>query len=124
MSCIDLIFTSQPSIFVDYGIHPSLHHSCHHEIIYGNLDLNVPLAPIYSRRVWHYSRADHDKMRASLDSIDWDREFDLNYTDVCRQASFLSEVVRNIACNFIPYDDIVVKPSEPPWMTKQLREGV
>ena len=33
-SCIDLIFTSQPNLVVDFGIHTSLHENCHHQIIY------------------------------------------------------------------------------------------
>ena len=32
-SCIDLIFTSQPNLEVDFGIHPSLHENCHHQIV-------------------------------------------------------------------------------------------
>ena len=121
-SCIDLIFTSQPNIFADSGVHPSLHPSCRHDIIYGNLDLEVPSAPKYTRRVWHYCRADEHSMKASLNSINWDREFDINYTDVCRQAKFLSEVVSSIAHNFIPNEVVVFKPGDPPWMNRQLRK--
>ena len=29
-SCIDLIFTSQPNLVVDFGIYPSLHENGHH----------------------------------------------------------------------------------------------
>ena len=29
-SCIDLIFTSQPNMIMDSGVHPSLHSDCHH----------------------------------------------------------------------------------------------
>ena len=32
-SCIDLIFTSQPNMIIDSGVHPSLHPNCHHQII-------------------------------------------------------------------------------------------
>ena len=33
-SCIDLIFTNQPNLSVDSGVHASLHPNCHHEIIH------------------------------------------------------------------------------------------
>ena len=33
-SCIDLIFTDQPSLAVNSGTHPSLHANCHHQITY------------------------------------------------------------------------------------------
>ena len=44
-SCTDLIFTSNPSILVDSGIKKSLCSSCHHNIIYGKIDFEVPLPP-------------------------------------------------------------------------------
>ena len=40
-SCIDLIFTSQPNMIMDSGVHPSLHSNCHHQIIYVKFDLKV-----------------------------------------------------------------------------------
>ena len=33
-SCIDLIIIDQPNILVDYGVHPSLYETWHHEITY------------------------------------------------------------------------------------------
>ena len=44
-SCIDLIITDQPIILVDYGVHPSLYKTCHHEITYGKINLSVPSTP-------------------------------------------------------------------------------
>ena len=37
LSCIDLIFALQPNLVVDSGLHPSLHPSCHHQIVYAKL---------------------------------------------------------------------------------------
>ena len=37
-SCIDLIFSNQPNFIMDYGVHPSLHSKCHHQIIYSKLN--------------------------------------------------------------------------------------
>ena len=34
LSCIDLIFTDQPSFVADSGVHPALHENCHHQITY------------------------------------------------------------------------------------------
>ena len=33
-SCIDLIFTSQPNLVMESGIHSSLHSNCHHQIVF------------------------------------------------------------------------------------------
>ena len=40
-SCIDLIFTSQPNLITDSGVHSSLHPNCHHQIIFAKLNLNI-----------------------------------------------------------------------------------
>ena len=34
-SCIDFIFTDQPNLFIEFGIHPSLHEQCYPKSIYG-----------------------------------------------------------------------------------------
>ena len=46
-SCIDLIFTDQPNLVTDCGIHPSLHPNCHHQIIYCKLNLKIVYPPPY-----------------------------------------------------------------------------
>ena len=33
-SCIGLIFTSQPNLVVQSGVHPSLHPNCDHQIVF------------------------------------------------------------------------------------------
>ena len=35
-TCIDLIFTDQPNLVVNSGVHPSLHKNCHHQITNAN----------------------------------------------------------------------------------------
>ena len=33
-SCVDLIFNSLPNLPIEYAVHPSLHPSCHYQIIF------------------------------------------------------------------------------------------
>ena len=40
-SCIDLIFTSQPKLVIEAGVHYSLHSSCHHEIVFAKFNLKI-----------------------------------------------------------------------------------
>ena len=47
MSCIDLIITDQPNIFVESGVHPSLDEHCQHQIVYGKLNISIPPPPPY-----------------------------------------------------------------------------
>ena len=57
VSCIDMIITDQPNIFVDSGIHPSLYPKSHHQIVFGTINLSVPRPPPYKRTVWKYNKA-------------------------------------------------------------------
>ena len=40
-SCIDLIFSSNVNLTKIYGVEQSLYETCHHNIIYGTLNLNI-----------------------------------------------------------------------------------
>ena len=40
-SCIYLIFTSQPNLVMESGVHSSLYQNCHHQIIYAKINLKV-----------------------------------------------------------------------------------
>ena len=51
-SCIDLIFTDQPNLFLESGVHPALHGQYHHQIIYGLLSIKNPAPPPYKHKLW------------------------------------------------------------------------
>ena len=57
-SCIDLMFTDQPNLVIESGVHPSLHEHCHHKIIYGKLSVSSIALPPYTRRICYYDKAD------------------------------------------------------------------
>ena len=69
--CIDLIFTDQPNLAVDGGVHPSLHPNCHHQVIYCKLDLIIEHPPQYERLVWDYKCSDQNAIAKILDQVDW-----------------------------------------------------
>ena len=61
-SCIDLIFTSNPSLFTEFDIEKFLYtDSFHHSIVFGKMNLNAPLPPRYTREVLDYNKADKKK---------------------------------------------------------------
>ena len=69
-SCIDFIFTDQPNLVTDCGIHPSLHPNCHHQIIYCKLNLKIVYTPPYQRLAWDFKRASIDSIRESIKTVD------------------------------------------------------
>ena len=70
-SCIDLIFCDQPNIIVDSGVRSSLDPFCKHQITYCNINFNMPSAPSYMRKVWHYKRANTLLIRRTLSEFPW-----------------------------------------------------
>ena len=50
-SCIDLIFTDQPSLVVSSGAHPPLHANCHHQITCCKINPKIKYFPPYQRLV-------------------------------------------------------------------------
>ena len=68
-SCIDLILTDQPNLFIKTGVHQSLHEQCHHQIVYGKLSVFNIAPPPYSRRIWFYNKANTTAIIKSLPSI-------------------------------------------------------
>ena len=75
-SCIDLIFTDQPNLSVNSGVHASLHPKCHYQIVHSSFNLNIPYPLPYQRLVWDYKKADSNNIRKALDSVNWERLFD------------------------------------------------
>ena len=55
-SCIDFIFTTQPNVVVESGVHPSLHLNCHHQIVFAKFNLQIYYPPPYPREIWHYKQ--------------------------------------------------------------------
>jgi len=119
-SCIDLIFTDQPNLFIETGVHPSLHGNCHHQIIYGKLSIsNISLSP-YTRRIWYYDKADVNAIMKSIELFNWNKHLNsiLNPND---QVKLLTDVLLNIYSNFIPNKDKTIRPHQAPWITQTIK---
>ena len=121
-SCIDLIITDQPNLFVDNGVHPSLDKHCHHNIIFGKMNLSVPHAPLYKRKVWDYSKADKDAIRSSISSINWAAAF--SSLDVDEITELFSKSLIDILSTHIPNKFITCNEKDPPCMTSQLKTAI
>ena len=119
-SCIDLVLTNQPNIFLEAGVHPSLHEFCHHQIVYGKLLISNLAPPPYTRRIWHYDRADSTAICRSIIMYQWNESFQLLQCPN-EQVKLLTEVVYNVCSNFIPNDLKKIRPCKAPWVTKAIK---
>ena len=99
-SCIDLIFTANSCFVKDSAVELSLFDKCHHNIIFGKVNLKIPLPSPYTREVWNYEKANVEGIQRSISGVDWDYLF--QGTTVYKKVEIVNETVQNIFCNFIP----------------------
>ena len=121
-SCIDLIITDQPNILVDYGVHPLLYKTCHHEITYGKINLSVPPPPSYKRKVWDYNNANIAEIRHTLQNIDWDEKFQNLHVD--SMTDFFYHTLMTVLNKHIPNQIFTFSDRDPPWMTREIKTAI
>ena len=71
-TCIDLILTNQPYLFVDKGVIPSPDPLCKHQIVHGKLNFNVPSPPPYTRKVWDYHLVNITTISRNICAVRWE----------------------------------------------------
>ena len=65
-SYIDLIFTSQPNLVVESGVHQSLYPNCPYQMVFAKFNLMMSYPPPYSKDVCHYRKTNTDLIRREL----------------------------------------------------------
>ena len=99
LSCIDLIITDQPNLFVDSGVHSSLYANSHHQIVFGVVNLPVSRPPPYKRTVWEHDKAEIDMINHDLSGMNWSEMFDgpdVNQAVDLFTTLFLSVIARHV----------------------------
>ena len=118
-SCIDLIFTSQPNLVMESGVHSSLHPNCHHQIVFAKINLKICYPPPYEREIWHYEKANADLICRSIDQFPWDNRF--SNLDVNQKVHLFNQTIKNILCNFIPHETVTCDDRDPPWINSKIK---
>ena len=118
-SCIDLIFTDQPNIIMNSGVHASLHPNCHHQIIFSKINLKIEYPPPYERLIWDYSKANVEAINLVINRFDWENLFDGK--NVNEQVHLFNETILNIFRNFIPNKIKTFDDNDPPWLNEQMK---
>ena len=77
--------------------------------------------PPYKRHIWHYGRAERDKLLGASRIYNWTRQLgQIDYID--NQLEHLEDVVNNISNNFVPNESKIFNPRDPPWLTKNCKD--
>ena len=118
-SCIDLIFTSQPNLVMESGVHSSLHPNCHHQIVFAKINLKICYPPPYEREIWHYDKVNAELIRRSIDQFPWDNRF--SNIDVNQKVHLFNQTIKNILRNFIPYETVTCDDGDPLWINSKIK---
>ena len=121
-SCIDLICTDQPYLFVDTGVLPSLDPHSKHNIIQGQLNFHSPSPPPYKRRIWDYTNAKIECIKNSLKDMDWNQLF--YRLNVDQMALVFTDIVLDIFSKNIPNKIVTCHDRDAPWITPQVKTAI
>ena len=119
-SCINFIFTSQPNLVMESGVHSSLHPNCHHQVVFAKFNLFILYPPPYERTVWFYEKANPELIRRAINEFDWIRALSNVSTD--KKVCYFTETLLNIIHNFILHERIVCDDRDPPWMNNEIKK--
>ena len=122
MSCIDLIFCTNQSVISNHGVDVSIFDKCHHNIIYGKINILVPLPPTYVREVWDYQKASIENIKKAISNFDGNKAFENLSLD--EKVDFLNKTLLNIFRNYIPIKKIKCGYRQPPWMTDNIKKSL
>ena len=114
-----LIFTSQPSIVVESGIHSFLHSNCHHQTIFGKFYLKIYYQPPYLKEFWHYKEANADLIKRAIDNFILVKAF--SNTNIKEKLSLFNKTILNILNNYIPHETIICGDKDSRWFTSWIK---
>ena len=110
-----MIFTSQPNIAVESGVHPSLHPNSHRQIIYAKFNLKIYYPLPYLIKVGHYKEANADLIKRAIKNFNWEKAF--SNTNINEKVSLFNKTILNILNNYIPHETIIFDDKDPHGLT-------
>ena len=119
-TCIDLIITDQPLLYVDSGVIPSPDPCCKHQIIHGKLNFSVPCPPPYKRKLWKFNLANVQQIKKCLTDTDWHNTFLNKSTD--EMVSIFSKSFLEIMESSIPNKVVTFDDKDAPWVTPEVKQ--
>ena len=121
-TCIDLIFTNQPFLFVDSGVLPSPDEKCKHQIIHGKVNFEVPTPPKYVRKMLDFIGENDDSIRNEMRSVDWNLV--LQGKDVNQMVDDFNSIFKNIIEVNVPSRSVTVDDRDAPWINNVVKTGL
>ena len=92
-SYIVLIFWTNQNLISKCSVDASLFDKCHHNIIYGKINIRVPLSPVFICEVCNYSKADVQNIQKVMLDFNWRKSFESLSVD--SKVDILNETLLN-----------------------------
>ena len=118
--CIDLIFTSQPNLFMESGVHSTLHRNCHHQVVFAKFNFYILYPSPYERTVWFYEKANAELIQSAINEFDWTKA--LPNVSVDEKVCYFTKKLLDIIHNFIPHEIIIFDDRDPPWINNEIEK--
>ena len=71
LSCINLLFRTNGKLLCDAGVELTIYDKCHHKVIYGSLNLSIPLPRPYYREVCDYKNTCLISIQRAIPLVKW-----------------------------------------------------
>ncbi|MEW8542945.1 MAG: endonuclease/exonuclease/phosphatase family protein, partial [Candidatus Thiodiazotropha sp.] len=122
-SLIDIILVSNKNNVIFSGVgDPFLSQNTrYHCPVFGILKFSKPKRKIFTRHVWLFDQGNYDLLRQKTLETDWNN---FKSTDINRYTETVTEQLIEIAKQCIPNKLIKVHPTEPQWITNDIKRQI
>ena len=84
----------------DFRVDPTLYKTCHHNLIFGKINFNIPLHRPFYRDTWDYKSTNVEMIQTkAITNFNWKQFF--SSKSVNENVRFFSETLKNIFSNYI-----------------------
>ena len=92
-------------------VDPTLYKTCHHNLIFGKINFNIPLPHPFYRDIWDYKRGNVEMIQKAITNFNWKRAF--SNSSVNENVRFFGDTLKNIFSNYIPNRRIKIDYRKP-----------
>lgn len=120
---IDPIIVSDGCQILDSGTIDVDHNISDHKATYVSIKTELSFGRPYYRSIWNYKNADFEQLNHKINQFNWDNI--INHETTVDEACFnFTETYINLCKSCIPRKKVLIRPTDKPWFTSELRYNI
>ena len=119
MLCNDLLFCTDLNTILSCEVDVPIFDKCHHNFIFGKVNISVSRPPVYIRDVCNYGQANVENSKYAQCNFNWSKAFK-NFS-IDGKFKHLNETLLNIFRNYIPNKEIKCDYCQSPWINDRIK---